>query len=273
MHEIIITGASRGIGAALARALGVTCRLVLVARDAQRLQQLRAEIARSGGCVRYVPGDLSSLASARELGQRLLAETQAGATLVHNAGIWPTRRVLSPEGLESAFVVNHLGPLAMQEPLIARGQLARILVVSAGLIAKGRFDAERTPTGRDFSGLRTYCNTKLCFAAAMRKLAADHAELDTLVLHPGVVRTQLGARPGVLGALLSLAKRRWEAPETCATRLARILHLPRWSEPGKASFWFEERSIAWPAACGEAVQQAVWETSDRLLRSFGTEHR
>ena len=47
----------------------------------------------------------------------------------------------------------------------------------------------------------------LCFALAMRDVAAAHPELDVVVLHPGVVRTDLGARTGPLGWLLSLVKR------------------------------------------------------------------
>ena len=97
-----------------------------------------------------------------------------------------------------------------------------------------RFDAERTPRGLDFSSLRTYANTKLCFAVAMRDVAAQHPEVDVVVMHPGVVRTDLGARPGLLGWLLDRIKRGWESPETCAERLARVLSKERWSPPADA---------------------------------------
>jgi NAD(P)-dependent dehydrogenase (short-subunit alcohol dehydrogenase family) len=267
MREIIITGASRGIGAALARALGPDQRLVLVARDLARLEQLRTEIDPDGGRVRVLRTDLSSLAAAGMAGDRLSGEVE-GATLVHNAGVWPARRTLTAQGLETSFVVNHLAPLALQAPLLARGKLARILVVSAGLIAKGRFDRERTPTGDDFSALRTYCDTKLCFAVAMREVAERDRDVDVLVLHPGVVRTDLGARPGVVGALLALAKRGWESPERCAARLVRVLGRTRWSAPGEAPFWFEETPTPWPAAaCDRSLRSAVWDTSTRLLVS------
>jgi NAD(P)-dependent dehydrogenase (short-subunit alcohol dehydrogenase family) len=265
MQELILTGASRGIGLALARALATRCRLTLIARDGVRLEQLRAEIEARGGSARVLSADLGSLRAARALGEKLAEQTAAAATLVHNAGIWPARRVLTEDGLEQAFAVNHLGPLALQQPLLARAKLARVLVVSAGLIAKGRFDPARTPTGGDFSGIATYCNTKLCFALAMRSVAAQHPQLDTLVVHPGVVRTDLGARAGVMGTLLALVKRRWEAPETCAERLVRILERPRWSQPGEAPFWFEERETPWPSAASQAAQEAVWNASSRLL--------
>ena len=249
MSDLILTGASRGIGHALALALAEKHMesLVLVARDRARLEALVADVERKGGRAIAVPGDLSSRAGARALGQQLADTVAPGTTLVHNAGLWPSKRELTSEGLETAFVVNHLAPLKMQRALLESGRLRRIMVVSAGLIIKGRFDAARTPTGEDFSSIRTYCDTKLCFALAMRDVAAAHPELDVVVLHPGVVRTELGARTGPMGWLLSLVKRGWESPEVCATRLARILARERWSPAGEARWLVEEQEQPWPA--------------------------
>jgi NAD(P)-dependent dehydrogenase (short-subunit alcohol dehydrogenase family) len=267
MADLIVTGASRGIGHALALALAARGdRLVLVARDEGRLGALVEAVERGGGRATAVPGDLSSLAGARALGARLAEIVAPGATLVHNAGLWPSKRVLTPDGFEAAFAVNHLGPLAMQRPLLEGGRLARVMSVNAGLIGKGRFDAARTPRGDDFSALGTYCTTKLCFALAMRDLAAAEPGLDVVVLHPGVVRTDLGARTGVLGWLLALVKRGWEAPEVCAARLVRILGRERWSPSGEARWLFEENEQPWPDVAEDGrVRGEVREVTARLL--------
>lgn len=244
MLEIVLTGASRGIGRALALELGrrADLRLYLIARDAKQL----AEVAAQCRDAVVSCADLSSIAAASALGEALAARLQPGAVLIHNAGVWPARCELTPEGYERSYAVNHAAPSALQAPLLAAGRLSRVMVVSAGLIIKGRFDPARTPAGADFSGIRTYASTKRAFAEATRALAAAHPEVDFVVLHPGVVRSDLGARAGLFGKLLEWVKRKGEAPEVCAKRLAHTLDLPRWSEPGRADWYFEDKPAPWP---------------------------
>ena len=177
----------------------------------------------------------------------LLAQVKPGATLVHNAGVWPSTRVRTVDQLETAFAVNFAGPLAMQAPLLVKKRLKRVMVVSAGLIAQGRFDAVQTPGGDDFSQVFTYCSTKLAFAVQMKEIARLQPELDVVALHPGVVRTGLGQRRGPIGWVMGLVKRTWESPEDCAFRLEGFLaQATRWSPPGEAQWYFEKTQQPWP---------------------------
>lgn len=136
-----------------------------------------------------------------------------------------------------------------------------MLVIGAGLMVKGRFSAERTPTGQDFSAIRTYCTTKLAGAIAMRDVARDHPEVDLAVVHPGVVNTDLGDRRGLLGWLLRRIKRRWESPEDCAARLTTLLSAPRWqTSAGEAPWYVEATPAPWPEAADRdaaAVRKAI----------------
>lgn len=248
--DYIVTGASRGIGRALVLSLGRKAaagdRIFALARDVERLRDLADQVPPPAEVV-ALPADLSRIADSHAAGRDLAARVRPGAILVHNAGLWPSRRELVG-GIERAFATNCLCPLALQTPLLATGLVARVLVVSAGLLIKGRFDPAKTPTGEDFSSIRTYCSTKLAGAAAMRDAARRHPTVDFAIVHPGVVNTDLGARTGPLGWLLRLVKRSWESPETCADRLARLLERPRWeTTPGEAPWFNEERQEPWPA--------------------------
>lgn len=269
MSELILTGASRGIGRALAHELARRRpgrKLWLVARSRGELESLVREIEGAGGRGEAVEGDLGTIDGAGALGERLAGVVGPGSDLIHNAGIWPTQLEIGPDGFERSWVVNHLGPLLMQDALLRAGRLRRILVVSAGLIVKARFDASRTPRGADFSRIRSYCNTKLAFAIAAHALGERHPELQVCALHPGVVRTNLGDSRGVLGAILRRIKRRWEAPERCAARLAELVDAASWAKPGQPCWRFEATETPWPdlvvdptmnAAVRDATRQAV----------------
>lgn len=255
----IITGASRGIGRSLTLALGRRAgpgdRLFALARSHEQLASLARD---SPGCeLTALTIDLSRVAAAKAGGERLATALREGATLIHNAGVWPTRRELV-DGLELGFSLNCLGGLALQAPLLATGKLARVLVVSAGLLVKGRFDPNLTPTGGDFSALRTYCTTKLAGAVAMREVARRYPEVDFAVVHPGIVNTDLGGNEGLRGWLMRRIKRRWESPDTCAARLVGLLERERWStQPGDAPWLFESERQPWPDVAARDEQAVL----------------
>lgn len=262
MRTVVITGATRGIGAALARSLAAPdVRLVLAGRDLAAGERVAHDAQRAGAEARFVVADLSSVSGALALAASLRGE--AVDALVHNAGVWPSRRERDAQGLERAFVVNHLSPAALTEALLrAPTPPGRVVVVTAGLIALARWSPERTPTGDDFHALRTYANTKLWFALYARSIAA---RVPVIAVHPGVIRTGLGDRAGLVGALLRAVKRRWKTPEHAAHTLAP--HCLRALDAGETDRFFHEALPApWPAPADDPVARAeVGPRTEALL--------
>jgi short-subunit dehydrogenase len=78
----VVTGASRGIGRAIAATLATTHDIVAVARDRARLESLAAEIGAAGGTCRVVPLDVGDAAAA----EHALGGVEADV-LVNNAGV------------------------------------------------------------------------------------------------------------------------------------------------------------------------------------------
>jgi 3-oxoacyl-[acyl-carrier protein] reductase len=87
-HVALVTGASRGIGRAVARALAARgAAVALVARDAARLAEVVGEIQAAGGRALALPADLADDAALARLIPRVMEQFGKLTLLVNNAGI------------------------------------------------------------------------------------------------------------------------------------------------------------------------------------------
>jgi NAD(P)-dependent dehydrogenase (short-subunit alcohol dehydrogenase family) len=259
----VVTGANRGIGYAVAgRLLRHGYDVVLVSRDKARGEAARASLG--GG--RLVVGDLSTVRAVRETAEALNEACPRIDVLVHNAGLWPSKRVLDDDGLERSFVINHLAPFllnhALEPVLLASG--TRVVQVSAGLYVKGRADPERTPAGLDFHAMRTYCDTKLCNLMTVPLFAERWKDAGVTIdaVHPGVIRTGLGARRGPSGLLLKAIKVFVKRPVAGARPVVKLA-LARPERDGRYFHVEKEQPLA-PVAADTAMARRLWEQAARL---------
>lgn len=254
MPTAVVTGASRGIGLAVAEELEAKgWRVVAVAR---------------GRASKGEPliGDLSSKRTVRETAARILEACPKVDVLVHNAGIWPAELVMNEDGLEQAFAVNHLAPFMLDHLLEERlaASRARVVQVSAGLAIKGKVDLARTPTGEDFRLVRTYATTKLMNLMLVPLFAERWAARGITIdaVHPGVIRTGLGDRGGPAGILLRAVKRAWKAPAEGARPVVRLaIDAP----PGSGRWFDVDREAPMPeVAADRALAERVWQQAADL---------
>jgi NAD(P)-dependent dehydrogenase (short-subunit alcohol dehydrogenase family) len=131
-RQVVLTGATSGIGLATAQALAVTgADLVLGARNLAAATGLAESIARAaGGTVRALELDLSDLASVVAFANRVRGPVDI---LINNAGVSKTPDAHLPNGLDVRFATNHLGhfllALRLQAQMAERG--ARLVVLSS----------------------------------------------------------------------------------------------------------------------------------------------
>lgn len=272
MKTYIVTGGNSGIGKAIALSLAkMQLHVVITARSEHKGEPaLRSVIDESQNrSVEMVVGNLDSIAGAKQLAGTLSDRFPGISVLINNAGVWQTRFALNPDLLETSFMVNHLGSFILSTLLFERLQMnrpARIVNVSAGLYVMGKLDLERTPYGKDFSGFKSYMNTKLCNVIFTREFARMIAGSGVTInaVHPGVIRTNLGNSSGFIGAFLKFVKRFWAPPEEGAKAPVWLAASP--DMEGVNGKYFDLR-VEKPFAANsldDKLSHDLWELSTRL---------
>ena len=150
-QTILITGATDGLGRALASELAATGATLLVhGRDETRGAQAIAELeaANANAKLRWLQADLSSLEQVRAVARSVAAQCDRLDVLVNNAGIGTTlpgdgRRMVSQDGYELRFAVNYLAGYLLTRMLLS-------LLGSLRARAGGQRELRRTIT----AGLR-----------------------------------------------------------------------------------------------------------------------
>jgi 3-oxoacyl-[acyl-carrier protein] reductase len=134
----VVTGASRGIGAAVARRLATMgAKIVATARNPESLSQLAQSIRENGGQCEAVPCDVTNLAQVEAVGRAVEKKYGRLDILVNNAGIGNFEgklHELPPDEWERILNTNLRGPyyfIRAFVPLMIRGKSGHIVNISS----------------------------------------------------------------------------------------------------------------------------------------------
>jgi 3-oxoacyl-[acyl-carrier protein] reductase len=189
LRNVIVTGASRGLGLEIAKALAASgYRVLAIARSpTEALQTLSAAVTRAGhGAVQFYPFDLLETAAMPQLISRLRKEAGPLYGLVNNAGLG-TAGVLAmmrDEQIEALIRLNALSPIVLTRHVVRSmmsERAGRIVNISSIVATTG------------YQALSVYSATKAALIGFTRSLARELGQLGITVnaVAPGFVDTEM----------------------------------------------------------------------------------
>ncbi len=233
----VVTGANRGLGRAVAEALGrLGFRILAGSRDRTQGEAVAATIREQGGVAEFCPLDVTAEDDLARLAARLRESGVPVAVLVNNAGIYPESPRshgpdvdpdplgVSPAVLVENFRINALGAVRVIQVLAPHFRAgSRILNVSSQMASLSRM------TG----GSLGYRMSKTALNAATRVFAESFADQGILVnsVSPGWVRTNMGGPSAPRSIEEGIDTLVWMATD------------PNFSESG--FFWQDRQKIDW----------------------------
>lgn len=268
----LVTGATSGIGREIALGLARMGATVVVAgRSRSKCENAVREISAATGSdsVSFMVADLSSQASVRQLADEFMDRHEKLHVLVNNAGVFMPKRVLTVDGLESTFAVNHLAPFLLTGLLagaLEKGSPARIVTTSSvahkgAAMDFGDLQFERRP----YSAIKAYSQSKLANILFTGELAKRLTKGTANCFHPGAVRTGL-VPAGIYGAVWAMAGPFLTGPEKGADTGVYLASSP--DLEGVSGKYFVKRKVTRPsdAALDSESAGRLWKMSEELTR-------
>jgi len=241
--RIILTGASEGIGRALALALAARgARLALAARDRDRLESLAQQCRAAGGEAIAVPTDVTSQQDLEWLVAETVKSFGGVDVVVHNAGITMWSRFDALQDLsifERLMDVNYLAPVRLTALALPHLRASRGLIVAVASLAGLTGVPERS----------AYAGSKHAMVGFFDSLRIELAGsgVDVTVVAPDFVVSEIHKRAigpdgEPLGTSPMQQSKLMTAPE-CARQIARAMEKRQrqllMSTRGKLGMWLK----------------------------------
>ncbi len=245
-QAMLITGASRGLGAAAAlEAARQGIHLVINARNAAKLEAVASACREHGVQAIAIPGDISEPETARRMVQTASEAFGRIDAVIHNAGILPPIAPIAQADLaawETNWRVNLLAAVALLKeslPLLRESRGRAVLVSSGAAI-------------HPYPTWGAYCASKAALNHLTAVLAKEEPDITALAFRPGIVDTDMQAQIREQGAgvmppelhkkfLTYQREGRLQPPEVVARPLIAVaLHAPHaWS--GEFVAYYEDK--------------------------------
>jgi NAD(P)-dependent dehydrogenase (short-subunit alcohol dehydrogenase family) len=270
----LVTGATSGIGYETALGLAKAgARVGIVGRDAGKVSASARAISAAvpGGAVDTFVADLSSQTEIRRLAGEVRAAYPRLDVLVNNAGAIFDRRLVTVDGLERTWALDHLGYVLLTLELLdllkasgRPGAASRIVNVASAAHTRGRIAFDDLQAERSYGPMRAYAQAKLgnvLFTYALaRRLAGTPVTVNAL--HPGVIDTGFAKNTGgAFGFAWNLIRPFLTKPAEGATTTLHVATAPAVEGVSGRYFARSRETGSSRDSRDERVQERTWALS------------
>ncbi len=273
---ILITGGTNGIGEAAALELARKgAEIIIVGRTPAKTQFVVNQIRSASGnpSIEGLIADLSSMAQVRQLAQSYRQKHAHLHVLINNAGAIFANRLVTADGYERTFALNHLSYFLLTNLLldmIKSDAPARIVNVSSRAHERSQlnFDDLQNERMYPYGGYRAYGQSKLANVLFTYELARRLAGTGVTVnaLHPGTVATGFGVNNrGAMRLGMQIFHQFALTPMQGADTVVYLASSPE-VEGITGKYWTLRKQVqSSPESYDEEAQKRLWTLSTQLV--------
>jgi NAD(P)-dependent dehydrogenase (short-subunit alcohol dehydrogenase family) len=274
----VITGATSGIGYLTARKYAsMGANLICVNRSEQKSEKLKLEIeSEFATTCNYIIADLSRLEDIHKAASELGKINTPIDVLIHNAGIYLTKKEITPDGIEKTLAVHYLSSFIINymllEKLKAQDHSRIILVSSEGhrFAAWGLHMDDLNWENRRYSGLKSYGSAKLAQLLTMLVFddKCNKSGVTINAMHPGAVYTDTGKDNGPVYRWIknNMLDKRLRSPDISAEALYYLGVAKEVKTISGKFFNLTKEELPTPPALDKEAAYELWEKSLEMSR-------
>jgi NAD(P)-dependent dehydrogenase (short-subunit alcohol dehydrogenase family) len=266
MKKIAITGATSGIGLETAKVLlEKGNELIFLVRNPQKAYQLFEKLPNADK-IQIIKCDLADLKTVKNAAAELLSSNTHIDVLINNAGGTFEKRILSKDGLELHFAINHIGHFLLVKELweLLEKSKTKIINVSSEAHKAGNIDFKDLNLEKNYSTIKAYGNAKLYNVLFTKSLVRKGFE--SYALHPGVIDSGFGDNlSGGFKLIWKLGKPFMKTTrEGASTSIYLAINVI--SKDLNGSYFKDKKPTSSSSASrNTAIQDKLWEASEAII--------
>jgi NAD(P)-dependent dehydrogenase (short-subunit alcohol dehydrogenase family) len=273
---VLVTGATNGIGLVTAREISrMGAHVTIISRNEDRCAMVAGAIkAETGNSIEFIAADLSNLAGIRQAAASFRQLHKHLHILVNNAGGFFFKRVVTPDGFEKTFALNHLNYFLLTTLLLdmlKASAPARVVNVASGSHVGAGINFGDLQGEKRYWGFRAYGQSKLANILFTYELARRFEGTGVTVnaLHPGYVDTGIPLSSGFLGKIAKFSARLFAQKPEIGAQTSIYLAASSEVESVTGKYFIDCQPVeSSPESYDTSVAEKLWQVSSNMTGSL-----